>query len=247
MKNLLRICAVCVAAFLLTSCCKPYYQMVSVKPMDNSLLKSGENGLYYEDDSIKIEYDLFYGDNKVAYSIFNKSDKVLWINKKASATISNMAVGGYWIGEENNDELYDYFYTVPPHTYKIVTTCNYIEARFEDMKLKDKPKSKRAETVSFNQENTIGVLGDFISYKFGEDGENQGVGLYFYVNKVTNYNRKDFLCKDGTKYFLNPHKYPSCIKAQTSNKTVKVSKKYKPVFAPNNALYIKYFTNPNCK
>lgn len=237
MKKLFKFVSVCAVALFITSCSKPYYQMLTVKPTDDSPLKEGSNGLFYEDDSVKIEFDLMYNSDSIAYTVFNKSDKVLWFNKKTSLSVENLQSEDIWRGKNDCDEIYDYYIVIAPKTYGHFSSLNIMQdTPLRDARIKIKPKRKRTESVSYTFDTTPWVLGKYISYRFG-NGPEHGVGLYFYVSKLTNYHRKDY-------NFVNSHKYPTNAHSHgTDGKVVKSkkSKKNKTQPAPHNTMYLRYF------
>lgn len=97
MKN---ITFLVVIFLLITGCAKTYIQVLDTSGM-NTKLKEG----YYvfENDTVKITYAFWENKGVMSFSIFNKTDKPLYIDWKNSSFIHNDNKRDYWIDETHTD------------------------------------------------------------------------------------------------------------------------------------------------
>ncbi len=100
--------------FFLIYSCKTSYVHVYRTNSDNV---QTEQGLYtFENDSLRIVYDIWSEKGLVTFSIYNKSNVPLYIDWKKSSYIDNSVKLNYWINEEREKSVEVYgsrFYTGP--------------------------------------------------------------------------------------------------------------------------------------
>jgi hypothetical protein len=109
MKKFLLAVAICLLLFG----CKSYVQVFNTK----SLIKIDNEGSYvYENDSLKITYSFWQEKGIMSFTIYNKSNKPLYIDWKKSSFINNSVKLNYWIDEEKTKAISvygTYFYDGP--------------------------------------------------------------------------------------------------------------------------------------
>lgn len=80
-------------SFLLLSSCSSMIQVVETKSYD---LKFESDTYFYEDEHVIVSYDLWEEDGKMLFSIYNKSDKPLYIDWSKSSFIKDGISKKYW-------------------------------------------------------------------------------------------------------------------------------------------------------
>lgn len=98
---------------LLFGCSMPYVQVFKT----NSSVETNKDGFnVYENDSLKVTYSFWKEKGLMTFSIYNKSDKPLYIDWKKSSYIDNSVKLNYWIDEEKSKKrsVYrGYYYSGP--------------------------------------------------------------------------------------------------------------------------------------
>lgn len=85
---------------LLVSACTSYVQVVETKSNDVSY--QGDNYIY-EDESLKITYDLWQEEGKLAFTIYNKSERALYLDWGKSSFILGETSVKYWQNESRTE------------------------------------------------------------------------------------------------------------------------------------------------
>lgn len=88
----MRSILICITSLLVLSSCTKYVQMVTVK----SDFIEQDSLLRYSNDTFEIVYNLFEKNGLLAFSIYNKSNKPLYIDWKRSALIQGEQRRVYW-------------------------------------------------------------------------------------------------------------------------------------------------------
>lgn len=83
---------------ILSSCATNYYQVVTVKPISD-IRKEGDR-LVYEDQNCRIEYNFWCQGGDPGFSVFNKTDKDLFIHKDRCFYVFNGYANNYFKGRE---------------------------------------------------------------------------------------------------------------------------------------------------
>lgn len=78
------IIALIISTFL-CSCSQTYYQIFTIKPSENT----STNELIYEDDIVKINYDFWDNKGKMAFTVYNKTDSIIYVDMSKSHLITN--------------------------------------------------------------------------------------------------------------------------------------------------------------
>lgn len=90
---------------LLLSSCSNYVQIYTVN--SNNVQKQN-NEVFFENDTVKINYYFWAERGVLAFSIFNKLDKPLYIDWKKSAIIFNNLKFNYWFDAEEKSSIANY-------------------------------------------------------------------------------------------------------------------------------------------
>ena len=86
-----------IAAFTFASC-GSYIQVMDTQTTN---CKTESDTHYFENDSIKVTYNFWGLHGNMAFSVFNKTDKPLYVNWKNSSFIVNGEKYDYWSEIEN--------------------------------------------------------------------------------------------------------------------------------------------------
>ena len=98
---------------LLTACSKHFIQVFDTETT-NTQLKDGK--YVYENDTIKITYSFWQSKGVMSFSIYNKSNKPIYIDWKNSSFIYNDHKLNYWVEEsppQLSGNFYGYYYDGP--------------------------------------------------------------------------------------------------------------------------------------
>jgi hypothetical protein len=90
-----------IALILLTSC-KSYVQVYETKAV-NSVLQN--ECFVYENDSLKITYTFWAQNGVLAFAVYNKLDKPIYLDWKKSAYINNSVKLNYWNDESQTNTI----------------------------------------------------------------------------------------------------------------------------------------------
>ena len=93
--------------------CKSYVQVFNT----SSSIKTDTEGFYvYENDSLKITFNFWKTKGVMAFSIYNKLNRPLYVDWKKSSYIDNSVKLDYWVNEETSNAITiygSYFYAGP--------------------------------------------------------------------------------------------------------------------------------------
>ena len=81
--------------------CSPQYMQVF--EINSNKAKLSKDFFVYENDTIKISYSFWANHGLMAFSIYNKLDKPIYIDWKNSSFIYNSNKLNYWIDEQKTD------------------------------------------------------------------------------------------------------------------------------------------------
>jgi len=117
---LLKLIIIFFVSFGLFSC-KSYVQVVNT----SSNLDRNEGFYVYENDTLRITYNFWHDQGIMAFSIYNKLKKPIYVDWKKSSYIDNNVKLNYWIDEEivRSYSIYaKYIYNGPVHNIYINDT-----------------------------------------------------------------------------------------------------------------------------
>jgi len=111
---MMRIIIISVIITLLAFGCKSYYVQVFETKATN--IKVEDEFYVFENDSLKITYSFWAQKGLMAFVIYNKLDKPLYVDWKKSSYIDNSVKLNYWVDEEKIKSLAvygSYYYAGP--------------------------------------------------------------------------------------------------------------------------------------
>lgn len=208
-------------AGLMSSCTKMYYQIAQTKPVDPAVIQNDndDSGYYYEDRNCRITYDFWSENGDASFTVYNKTDQILYIDMTKTFYIKNGVSTMYYAGRtwtETQAAANDHrssatstqyaeqpVVAVAPHSYQ--TFGNYAISKFVilDCDLNRKPLKNEPATIAYNSDNTPTTFGNYITYRVGEKGTEQVVKHMFYVSRVTNYLETDLIKNEVRKTCKN--------------------------------------------
>ena len=87
-------------AFILLLGCAPVsefnYQVISVK---SPVFKEANNSMIYENEDLRLQYDLWGDLGRLKYSVYNKRDEILYLDLKRSFFIKNGVAHDYYVNK----------------------------------------------------------------------------------------------------------------------------------------------------
>lgn len=194
-----------ILVYFFSSCAmtQAYYQISQAKPMDESIVKSNndDNGYYYQDQNCRISYDFWEVNGDGGFVVTNLTDQVLYIIKDKCFFIKNGVSYDYfhnneWVGSSDSDKGSKHTHEknvigIAPHTSRSIREYNIYPYVYLDCDLDRKPGANHPATMAFTPANSPVRFGNFITYKVGDDGQEQEVRNMFYTSRVTNYRKSD--------------------------------------------------------
>lgn len=202
MKNLSFYLA-SIASFFLVSCKSTYtfYQVYETSPV-NKDVKTQNGVLQYEDDRCAIRYHFWAEHGTSAFSFFNKTDKIIYIDltkcffcKKDDATdlYHGLSFGKATTYSSSATTTTSFSYTkplsvvsIPPHKWKQIPALEIVDKIYYDCDLEAYPKTSSL-SISFDAGNSPICFSNYITYNVGDNKTDFTVENKFYVSKITNY------------------------------------------------------------
>lgn len=93
-----KILTLCMAAMMFASCAQvyKYVQVFDAQPLANSNIKAERGGMLYEDDQCIVFYSFWADGGDASFAIFNKTDKVMYVDLSKSFFIRNGIANDYY-------------------------------------------------------------------------------------------------------------------------------------------------------
>lgn len=186
-----------VVAMSISSCSKLYYQVCTTKPSDASIFSTNSEMYVFEDENVKITYDFWAKQGNRGFSIYNKTDKYIYMaNYNSSLSSTIIGSEGEWaIGDYSNSGI------IPPHNYRLIEADETI-SKYVFLSEGLKERVNHSESKSFTKDNTPLVFTNHINYYYYDENKKmieKTLVHSFYVDRVTNYAQKDYI-KMESKY-----------------------------------------------
>ncbi len=117
LNTMKKITLVIIVCFLITGCSKTFIQVFETSTTNT---KTQDNCFFYENDTVKITYTFWAKSGVMAFSVFNKTEKPLYLDWRNSSFIYNGNKMNYWIDEAHTDLVgfygRNYYKEVEQHT-----------------------------------------------------------------------------------------------------------------------------------
>jgi len=214
MKTLKLLLAICFIS--LQSCNTIYYQVYEADVLAN--VDKDKDGFVFEDENCVVQYDLWSEGGDAGFSIYNKTDKTLYLDKYNTHFVINGVAKDYYLDRvfTNNETvaINSLFYNisnessvstsykekaviaVPSKTRRKVSEYNINNLFFAECDLDKYPSSRKVRTETYSDSDTPFIFENRISYFFDKDQEFVEVKNAFYVSSVTNYPSNDIISNE---------------------------------------------------
>lgn len=198
------------------SCNTLYYQVYETKPLQN--VKQETDGFVFEDENCIIHYDLWTEGGDAGFSIYNKTENTLYLDKYNTHFVINGVAKDYYLDRvfTNNETLAinSVFYNisnessvstsykekaiiaVPSKTKRKISEYNINTLYYSECNLDKYPNRRGIKTESFSESDTPFTFENRISYFFDKEEEFKEIKNAFYVSSVTNYPSKEIISSE---------------------------------------------------
>jgi len=155
MKNLTKLTSLVIIGLMIFSLgsCKTYIRLTETQ----SIGKDAVDNSVYENNDIKITYDMWSENGIMYFTLYNKTEKPLYIDWKRSVFIYNSWKNNYWVEKSTAEDFYvpvgtgknisfqkrtstvvqERYTFIPPKTYVAVPTSYYILGDVSQVDVKD--------------------------------------------------------------------------------------------------------------
>lgn len=174
------IAAVAVLAGMTACTTQTYYQVYKVS---SDAMKVEEQYMVYENNDIRVSYNLWGVDGPVGFSVMNKTDKDLFIDMGRTALIVNDYARDYY---QEHDLV-----CVPAHAFRVFNQYKVEPDFVQTCKGEtDFPKDS-VKVGSYNEANSPLTINNRIAYSFDQNGTDMRLmDNKCYLSAVTNYSKK---------------------------------------------------------
>lgn len=201
------------SVLMMTSCAtKMYVQIVDV---GSNSVPEDNNNYVFSDANCKITYDFWKDGGESGFIVENISEDFLYVDLAKSFFLSNERAYDYYkqrkyisetgvgiaspyiVGIDKAGIEYEEkaIIAIPPHTYKVFSEYHVLDDVIQDCSVRLFSKRNTPESISYSEESAPLRFGNYITYKRGEDGQEEHVANDFYIRAVTNYNQRDVMKK----------------------------------------------------
>ncbi len=174
-----------------------YFQVFKTEPVNRENMVYTDNGIDYMDVNCVVSYS-FWGENGYSgLSIYNTTDKVIYVNLAKSTFTVNGHAYDYRLEEpiliKHVNGAYSYSelpsvrtdICLPPHSYRVIKSKPIWETILLDTELERYPSD--SASLSFTRSNTPILFTTRLVYNFGEGSADRLIDNEFYVTSITNY------------------------------------------------------------
>jgi hypothetical protein len=181
-------------SLLLTSCgTATFIQVYKTTPIDQVVLEN--NRLVYEDQNCKVSYYFWDEGGNIGFQIYNKTDKMIYLNLEESFFVLNGISYNYYKNRvyTNTTPSGSVTYNeekvvcIPSNSAKNVKEYVINRSILRDCEIFKYPTTKKIKTKTYLLEESPLVFSNRISYTLGENGAVINFKNEFYVSEVTNY------------------------------------------------------------
>lgn len=179
-------------ALSFASCQKIYYQVCTTKASDPSVFTSQTDRYVYENEDVKIIYNMWCDDGDRGFVMYNKTNEYINLSHYEScATSTQVGKEGEWTLGYFGDAT-----VVAPHTYAVFES-DYVIVKDAILCEGLKEKVRHSESKSFDKQNSPLEFANHITYYYypsnGDKKVEKTLVHSFYIDRITNYKQKDYL------------------------------------------------------
>lgn len=199
-----------VLTVLSTSCVSTFYQVYKAVPENNMEIRNGT--IVYEDENVLVKYNLWGENGNIGFNLFNKTEKVVYLNLGHSYFVVNGVANDYYknrvftttgssgafllsyyfgIGATSSRDVSvaqkeEYIIRIPSLTSKYFFEYTITDRVHRHCDLFRFPTENQVNTVRFNKENSPLVFSNRLSYMIEDDETPYKFSNEFYVSEITN-------------------------------------------------------------
>ncbi len=200
MKRYLNRSLYLILAFGLFSCYpKVYYQVYDTEISEN--LQNDMSGLTYEDENVKILYNLWADGGNIGFSLYNKSDQMVYLKLEECFFVFNGEAHDYFknrtftniIGTQTIEYKEKKVLGIPPSSLKNIEEFIINNSRYVHCDLLKYPRRDNESHIHFSRQKSPFVFSNWITYYTESSEELRHIKNEFYVSDITNYYYSDIV------------------------------------------------------
>lgn len=197
----------------LQACNTAYLQIYETKA--ETELQTRDNALVFENKHLSIAYDLWREGGNPGFSIYNKTEAPLYLDKERTFFVINDQAKDYYLNRIYTDEtttkakdLYSNLsignasgvsyqekkrITVPPNSYKTISEFQVNNMYYPECDQEKYPSSRKVKTTTYDASNSPFTFENRITYLLDNNKEKHEVKNVFHVSAITNYPKKEVM------------------------------------------------------
>ena len=195
----------------LQACNTAYVQIYETKA--ETELQTRNDALVFENKHLSIAYDLWREGGNPGFSIHNKTDETLYLDKARTFFVINDKAKDYYLNRIYTDEtttkakdLYRNVsignasgvsyqekkrITVPPNSYKTISEFQVNNMYYPECDQEKYPSSRKVKTTTYDASNSPFTFENRITYLLGDDRNKHQITHTFHVSAITNYPKQE--------------------------------------------------------
>lgn len=164
------------------SCASTYrfVQVMKTEPVDKTGMINVDGGMDYEDANCLVHYTLWSEGGELTFSIYNKTDKIIFVNLYKSFFIKNEHAFDYTTKFREQSVV-----AIPPKAFKVLSGFIISELMILDCDLTRFPTD--SASISYTEDNSPLVFSNYLTYNVDNNAQEWTIENKFYISKVTNY------------------------------------------------------------
>ena len=196
---------------LLCGCSQTYYQILTVKSTENSL----SDKMVYEDDIVRVKYDFWGNKGKMAFSIYNKTDSIIYVDMLKSHFVKNDMAFDYFtnatLGRSVSYAKYeDYSYAVK---FDNISPIIYLEGQLRNVDeavISSANSVSESKSITYTEMSVIAIppktFKTFNKYRLFDyyipEGEDKDI-LYSSIDTPLNFRNYLVIKQNNENYIIN--------------------------------------------
>lgn len=197
----------------LQACNTAYVQIYEVKAKTD--LQTQDKAIIFENKHLSITYDLWLEGGNPCFSIYNKTNAPIYLDKKRTFFVINDQAKDYYLNRIYTDEtttkatdLYNSIsignatgvsyrekemITIPAKTYKSILEFSVSDAYYPECDQEKFPSRRKIKTTTYDASDSPFKFENRITYLLYNNKEIHKVKNAFYVSAITNYPKKEVI------------------------------------------------------
>lgn len=208
MSKVMKFLAIFAVVFMMVSCNTTYYQVYDIQSEN---LSQYDNSLVYENEDCKVMYNFWSENGKVKFSVYNKTNKDIFIDMEKTFLIVNNQANDYYKGItyiKGYTDGFELSYSkstkrketitgttatkekevecIPANSFKVIDKCSIDPKILLTCDKKRDFPSNAKDVQTYEQNTTPYSVTNHIAYSFDKDNIHY-IDNMFWVSKITNY------------------------------------------------------------